>query len=285
MGHKTKGIGGVVLCSSCCDGEKKGKKITLSRNWKVIPSELSQLRAMHISLHKNVILEEHSYQQTVLTWTICLDIEVGIADRQDPMGLCSSLHPPVYFIFCISDSAMRQGSDHGNRRWGKKGLRRPVFNDTAQLPLHRKHAVFFYIHRNMYVPKNIDLCKKALPKLLSSQLTNGKIRMLAEACTWYVSWLWVEPTVAHCSGRLSSPETHKSANPKISLTEPGNPPAKISFLSSDHIFLTPGFEQHLYSVVYKEYSQTHWKSCRGLSNKTVLLQSRWETLEIQINSM
>lgn len=26
MGHKTKGIGGVVLCSSCCDGEKKRVK-------------------------------------------------------------------------------------------------------------------------------------------------------------------------------------------------------------------------------------------------------------------
>lgn len=120
MGHKTKGIGGVVLCSSCCDGEKKGEKITLSRNWKVIPSELSHLRAMHISLRKNVILEEHSYQQTVLTWTICFNIEVGIADRQDPMGLCSSLHPPVYFIFCISDSAMRQGRVHGNRSGAKR---------------------------------------------------------------------------------------------------------------------------------------------------------------------
>lgn len=137
-------------------GKKRVKKPPLSRNWKVIPSELSHLRAMHISLHKNVILEEHSYQQTVLTWTICLDIEVGIADRQDPMGLCSSLHSPVYFIFSVSDSAVRQGSDHGNRRWGKKGPRWPVLSDRAQIPLHRKHAVFFYIHRNMYVPKTLD---------------------------------------------------------------------------------------------------------------------------------
>lgn len=119
----------------------------------MIPSELSHLRTVHISLHKNVILEEHSYQQTVLTWTICLDTEVGIADRQDPMGLCSSLHPSVYFIFCVSDSAMRQGSDHGNRRWGKKGLRRPVFSDRAQIPLHRKHTMFFYVYRNMDIPK------------------------------------------------------------------------------------------------------------------------------------
>lgn len=140
-------------------GKKRVKKIMLSRSWKVIPSEPSHLRAMHISLHKNVILEEHSYQQTVLTWTILLDIEVGIADRQDPMGLYNSLHTPVYFIFCISDSAMRQGRDHGNRRWGKRSLRRPVFNDRAQIPLHRKHAVSFLIHRNMYVPKNIDSCK------------------------------------------------------------------------------------------------------------------------------
>lgn len=66
--------------------------------------------------------------------------------------------------------------------------------------------------------------------------------------------------MAHCSGRLSSPETHKSANPKISLTEPGNSPAKISFFSSDRIFLTLGVEQHLYSKVFKECSQTYRNS-------------------------
>lgn len=100
MGHKTKGIGGIVSCSSSCDGEEKGKKITLSRNWKVIASELSHLRAMHISLHKNVILEEHSYQQTVLTWTICLHIEVGIADRQDPWGFAVH-YILLYILFSV----------------------------------------------------------------------------------------------------------------------------------------------------------------------------------------
>lgn len=106
--------------------------------------------------------------------------------------------------------------------------------------------------------KNFDSHKGASPKLLSSQLTNWKIWKILRLVP--DTWFWVGPTVAHCSGRLSSPETHKSANPKISLTEPGNSPVKISFLSSDHIFLTLGVEQHLYSKVFKECSQTYRNS-------------------------
>lgn len=101
---------GVVLCSSCCAGKIKKVKNSpkLSRNWKVIPSELSHRRIRHISLCKNVILEEPSFRQTVLAWTICLDMEVGIAEWQDPMELCSLLYPtpPHPYILFSSQLTM-----------------------------------------------------------------------------------------------------------------------------------------------------------------------------------
>lgn len=175
MDHKTKcvGCGSVMFLMLCWENkkvEKKQPKKPQSRNWKVIPFELSYWRATHILLCRDVILEKHSFQQTVLAWTICLDMEVGIADKQDLTGLCSLWHPPpVYCMFCITDSSRRQSDDHENKGWGKKSLR-PVLNDTPQLTLQRKHVMSLSIGTCMFT-QNEDAFKEALPKLLWGQLT------------------------------------------------------------------------------------------------------------------
>lgn len=102
MDHKTKciGYGGVVFLMLCW-GEKRKKEENKKKKqqqptsleierWSQLSWAIEEPCVFH---HAKMLSWRNIPSSKLLARTIYLDMEVGIVDRQDAMGLCSLLHP------------------------------------------------------------------------------------------------------------------------------------------------------------------------------------------------